>query len=387
MANPPARKAALLPLLALLPALAVGPVQAQDYALECDVVAGIATLRLTGPASVGVRSYAADARTWVIEVDVPRLPGLGAGSRSCVSATSVRVIPGELLGSPRSRIVVRHAGEPPRTHSAPGRHRLSWLPEAATSRREAPPVAPAGRRAPESPAARDSRRAEEARAAAEREAAEREAAERRRVREADERERLRQEAERREAARREAARESARREAQARRSAASAAEKVPGRRRVVVERPAEPVRAPVSLPPGYAAFGGPARLVVTVPTVVKDGPGRRYRTLRRLGAGERVTVQGRAGDWYLLDDGTGWAFATYLESPDEAAAAAASYLGVVQDVTVPVHEGPGGQHAVVAELYRGQQVVIDELNGEWAHVRNGGWVRRSALGNLEPEGE
>ena len=97
-----------------------------------------------------------------------------------------------------------------------------------------------------------------------------------------------------------------------------------------------------------------------------------------------ATVQGRAGDWYLLGDGAGWVFATYLESADEAAATSASYLGVVQDVTLPVHEGPGGQHAVVAELYRGQQVVIDELNGEWAHVRNGGWVRRSALGNLEP---
>ena len=39
---------------------------------------------------------------------------------------------------------------------------------------------------------------------------------------------------------------------------------------------------------------------------------------------------------------------------------------------------------IVAELYRGQRVVIDELQGEWAHVRNGGWVLRSELGELTP---
>ena len=79
----------------------------------------------------------------------------------------------------------------------------------------------------------------------------------------------------------------------------------------------------------------------------------------------------------------GATFATYLE-PLSSLQSPASYLAVVQDVTAPVHEGPGGQHAVVAELYRGQRVVIDELKGEWAHVRNGGWVRRSVLGELTP---
>ena len=42
----------------------------------------------------------------------------------------------------------------------------------------------------------------------------------------------------------------------------------------------------------------------------------------------------------------------------------------------------GGQHDVVAEIYRGQKVVIDEIVHEWAHVKNGGWVRRSLLGNM-----
>ena len=95
-------------------------------------------------------------------------------------------------------------------------------------------------------------------------------------------------------------------------------------------------------------------------------------------------MSGRAGDWYRVGNGEGWAFATYLESETSASSAAASSMGVVQEVTVPVHEGPGGQHAVVAELYRGQQVVIDEIKGEWAHVRNGGWVRRDSLGGLRP---
>ena len=59
-----------------------------------------------------------------------------------------------------------------------------------------------------------------------------------------------------------------------------------------------------------------------------------------------------------------------------------SHVAVVKAVTAPVHAGPGGQHDVVAELYRGQRVVIDEIVHEWAHVKNGGWVRRSLLGSM-----
>jgi uncharacterized protein YraI len=164
--------------------------------------------------------------------------------------------------------------------------------------------------------------------------------------------------------------------------AASPAVAPPAPARVVALQPEGPADAPRGLPPDFAAFGSPAGLVVAIPTDLRDGPGRRYRRVRRLEAGERLVIDGRAGDWYRLESGEGWAFAAYLER--ETAAETGSFLAVVQDVTVPVHEGPGGQHAVVAELYRGQRVVLDELRDEWAHVRNGGWVRRSTLGAMTP---
>lgn len=443
----------LLALSALLLALLApaAPASAEDFALDCEVVAGILSLRLTGPGGVDVQGRALDEHTWVYEIGDPSLKGLRPGPLSCVSVQAVRVLPGYMLGTRTSRIVVTHAGGEPRAFSQGGRHRLTWLPEARSlasgmDREPEPRPAPVPEPLPPSPdddvmsASRDDEKAlpslvdegmrsgrgdevthpargdEELLRLQAEVAAQRDENARLRERLAAEvpppaaapppplsgRERKQQEK-----AEKQAAREAKKVEKRAakdarkqqRRSpppsggepgrteaASQSPPPQPARETVVVSeppRPSGPAPTPRALPPEYAAFPAASDLVVTIPADLRDGPGRRYRTLRRLGAGERLPVTGRAGDWYRVGRGEGWVFASYLAAAT-AGGGASSQLGVVQEVTVPVHEGPGGQHAVVAELYRGQQVVIDELKGEWAHVRNGGWVRRSALGDLKP---
>lgn len=338
------RRAALAVAAAFLLA---GSAAAGDYDLDCDVVAGIPTLRLAAPAHVALRSFPLDSRTWILELDAPRLPGLGWGSRTCVAVTSLRVLPGDLLGHSRSRIVLTHSGQAPRSLEERGRIRLTWLPERATSAE--------GRetRAELEPELRE----------LEPELTELEPE----LRESDT-------------------------TAWNEHPAPADAEAAPRPIEAALsfgEPPAEPLRVEAAprrergAGAGFSRFGTPTTLIVGVPTDLKEGPGRRFASLRSLSTGERVVVTGRSGDWYAAEGGEGWIFATYLEPVERGRGPSAS-LSTVQEVTVPVHEGPGGQHAVVAELYRGQQVVIDELNGEWAHVRNGGWVRRTTLGDMTP---
>ncbi|MEM7247876.1 MAG: SH3 domain-containing protein, partial [Acidobacteriota bacterium] len=138
-----------------------------------------------------------------------------------------------------------------------------------------------------------------------------------------------------------------------------------------------PGEAPNTLPPDFIPFDPPTAMLATIENDLRNGPGRRFRSLRRLAASEQVAITGRAGDWLRVGE-EGWVFGAYFQEPD-AANAAGTTLAVITAVTAPVHAGPGGQYAIVAELYGGQQVIIDERRDDWAHVRNGGWVRNSAL--------
>ena len=63
-----------------------------------------------------------------------------------------------------------------------------------------------------------------------------------------------------------------------------------------------------------------------------------------------------------------------LDSIPTHAPGGTPFTGTVSAERSSVRSGPGAQHEAVAEVFRGQQVVIDEVASGWAHVRNGGWV-------------
>ena len=67
-------------------------------------------------------------RTHVVEVSQARLPGLASGDHSCIAARRLQVLPGVLLGTDTSVVVVTHDGTEPRATTAAGRLRLTWLP-------------------------------------------------------------------------------------------------------------------------------------------------------------------------------------------------------------------------------------------------------------------
>jgi uncharacterized protein YgiM (DUF1202 family) len=96
-----------------------------------------------------------------------------------------------------------------------------------------------------------------------------------------------------------------------------------------------------------------------------------------LPAGRPIQVDGQAGDWLRTTEG-GWVFASFF-APGESAPGSPARRFVVRALTGPVHGGPGGQYPVVGEIVKGQELVVDEVVGEWAHVRDGGWVRASLL--------
>jgi uncharacterized protein YraI len=279
---------------------------------------------------------------FALEVEGRELPGLGPLARRCGPVLSVKVVPGRLLGAEESRILVAHVGPSPRLASEPGALTLSWPVAQVSSPTRS---ADSGDRQPPDVAA------------------------------------LREENARLRAAL--AGQESAPAGAQAGIEPATPASPVRPERAApeqaaprVASSPAGPVEGGGNVPADFVPLVPAHAMTTVIATEARSGPGRRFRKLAPLPTGTSLVVDGRAGDWVRARQG--WVFAAYA-SEDGAAAGAATVL-VVQAVTTPVHSGPGGHHDMVTEFYRGQEVVIDDLQGEWAHVRNGGWVRRSALG-------
>lgn len=154
--------------------------------------------------------------------------------------------------------------------------------------------------------------------------------------------------------------------------------------RTPVEEPAGPARtaeAESGLPGDFLVLDRPVTMVASVETQLREGPGRRFPPISALTTGATITVNGRAGDWIRTTAGT-WAFGPYFAAPDEALQGGA-FLGKIEAINARVHAGPAAHHEVVAELYRGEQVVIDEVKAEWAHVRDGGWVRLTEISRDE----
>ena len=312
------------------------------------------------PIGIAVSGRPLDEQTFLVEVGAPSIPGLDTGEHACGAVRSVRVVSGDALGGEVTRVIVHHAGPAPRFTAVSGGALLAW-PQPPRSRREdrsgsedvsderlAPsdePPPPAEMPAPAERAARPEPRRGKPKASP----------------------------------------AAAPEQAEIEPSPATASPRV-----VVPPRPAFPDLAPrqevpVEPPPPpaveFVALPRPERLAAALATELREGPGRRFAVVGRLAPGDEVTVDARSADWLRVAE-RGWAFAAYLQAPE--ATEAGSRRFVVEAVQAPLHAGPGGQHDIVAEIYRGQQVVVDEVQGDWAHVRNGGWVRSSVLSAEAP---
>jgi uncharacterized protein YraI len=282
--------------------------------VECEDVAGVHALLVEASGRLTVRDL--DAGTILITIDEAD-PGLAGGTISCGAGTAV-VVPGVLSGDRVTKVLVRHDPDrPPRLVEAEGRVRVMWLPEAPRRARPQAAVAeaaPARVEAAPLPAAPPRPVPPPRMGSVE--------------------------------------------------AAPPAAEEVHEQR-----SPGEPA--------DFLAVSPPVRMVATLGTEVRSGPGRRFPVSQRLLAGQEVVVDGRAGDW-MRTLPEGWVFGAYFAPPEDALQGGA-FLARVDAVNAAVHAGPGAQHEIVAEVYRGDQVVIDEVKQEWAHVRNGGWVMVSQV--------
>ena len=271
----------------------------------------------------------------LIELDDAEPTGWEDGARVCRSFAHVSLVPGALLGAAQTRIVVHPAADVPKIVTSRSRVRLLWLPRteepAVAAQREEAPRAPAPQPRPET----------------------------------------------RSPEKREARAEPARQTPPA--PAPSVIEPVPAATAPVPEQlPPAPRPAPRTVEAPTAIVVGidpPLRLQANIATEARSGPGRRHDIVRRLAASELVSVDARMGDWARLGGG-GWVFAAYFSPP---AGAREEFLATVNVDRVQVRSGPGEQHDLVAEIFRGESVAIDDINGAWAHVRNGGWVPRSSL--------
>jgi uncharacterized protein YraI len=324
-------------------------VEAAELVIACELVPGGGRSLLVEPeTAVGLTARSIGDGSTLIEMDDADPTGWEDGARACRTLARVSVVRGALMGSGRTRVVV-HSSDPPRLVASPSRVRLLWLPT-----RAAEPVAT--RQDVAAPAPSQSRRAQKTATKA-----------------IDTRQ---------PAVPAEPAAPMA--------SAAPPAGPAPGSEDRVLAPTVMPTSpeatlraAPRAVPPRLtdipsAAIEGidpPSRLQASIATDVRSGPGRRHEITRRVTASEWVVVDARMGDWARLIGG-GWVFAPYFSTPNSAREEFMATVGIDR---VPVRSGPGEQHDLVAEIFRGESVAIDEVNGDWAHVRNGGWILRSSL--------
>lgn len=283
------------------------------------------------PAPGGVRSLviegrvaevreAADGLVVELSEDGSDLP---AGGLRCEPARSVSVVPGRMLGAASSRVLVAFGRDRPSVVRAEGRVRLLWLPRSL-----AEPRSPDGTAEPEQRAPAPSAQAPPPAAPRPR-------------------------------------------RAETRRAAAA---------------PAPPVDEPVAPPPSalpadFMLLDQPVAMVATLATQEREAPGRSRHAVRPVQPGGRLTVDGRAGDWLRTASGT-WVFGPYFAAPEDAIAGGA-FTATVQAISAPVHAGPGPHHEIVAELYHGERIVIDDVKDDWAHVRDGGWVKAGEINRGE----
>lgn len=142
---------------------------------------------------------------------------------------------------------------------------------------------------------------------------------------------------------------------------------------------------------------GSAPGIVTGGTInVRSGPGTDYSKVTMLSTGKKVTLIGKAGDWYHVsfDGMNGYIFSEYIHEgtslPEQAAPAASSAPaqsssgvaavassvelnmngapGVVTGGVINVRTGPGTDHAKVTTVSTGKKVsLLGKANG-WYHV-------------------
>jgi uncharacterized protein YraI len=392
--------------------MACGAAAAEEpFGLECEVLrpAGarrepIRTVAVRMPAGTPAAARPLGEGVTVVELEARDLPGIRPGTAPCAAARVVQVMPGRMLGLPMSRIVITASGGRPAVVTESDHVRLLWVPARDAAPFATTPVS--------GDPARDGRVAqiEEENARRREDLARREAeAPRRRERAAEAAPPRPREPTAVEPAPPAAVREGTARKRRAEPPASPSPAAAPpgegtGRAgRTAAPPPAEgeprpavpapvpaPARpgpppaaagAPVSPPPDFVPAERPHAATAVIATEVRSGPGRRYKVVRQVASGTVLMVDGRAGDW-LRAGSDGWVFGAYLTSGD-GLAAPGTRRTVVEAVTAPVYSGPGGQYEVVAELFRGQDVVVDDVQAEWAHVRGSGWVRRGVLGRLD----
>lgn len=135
----------------------------------------------------------------------------------------------------------------------------------------------------------------------------------------------------------------------------------------------------------YVAVNGAAQADATVTggsTInVRSGPGTSYDRIAMVGAGKRVAILGKEGDWYKIsfDGKTGYILGDYL-IPDNASSAssqqqststAADTSGnavVTGGSTINVRSGPGTDYGRVAMVGTGKRVTLLAVEDNWYKI-------------------
>ncbi len=112
---------------------------------------------------------------------------------------------------------------------------------------------------------------------------------------------------------------------------------------------------------------------------VRKGPGTSYASVGKLYNGDKVTVTGSTGDWYVIsfNGGTGYVSSAYITKNGSTATPTAkpeSFTGTVKvSGSLNVRKGPGTSYASVGKLYNGDKVTVTGSTGDWYVISfNGG---------------
>ncbi|PKM77558.1 MAG: hypothetical protein CVU90_06835 [Firmicutes bacterium HGW-Firmicutes-15] len=98
---------------------------------------------------------------------------------------------------------------------------------------------------------------------------------------------------------------------------------------------------------------------------IRSGPGTQYNIAGTIYKNASVEMLSKTGEWYKVKYGTvsGWINQSLLSKNTSE-----KYLKVNQDV-VNLRSGPGITNKMVAQVYKGDSLVLLEVQGEWNKVK------------------
>ena len=126
-------------------------------------------------------------------------------------------------------------------------------------------------------------------------------------------------------------------------------------------------------------------------TTLHAGPGAEHPVLMQIGEGDLIEFQrlqdGWALIWHMDSDTEGWVPGGALALPDEPGAPPQLVIEAPSPGWLPLHDGPGSEHAELRRLFSG--MVVDHLDtqGEWLNIMladgTTGWIPASSARALD----